>query len=427
MTVRLKELVEQANDRDLTLVAGRNGLERPVRWVHMVENEEIAGFLEGQEVAFTTGIGLETQEDLTGLLKSAYDSGASAAVVNIGPFIHQISPDAIRFCDEHDFPLFKVPWSVHMAQIMHSFSLAITMSEKHSMELAAALENAIFHPDREEMYLEYLEQSGFGKDWNYCVAVFSACAEPDGVAADGGTHDRAGGGVSDPAADVDAASRKAADVAGSVRSRRRHDVDRIAMYTREVESLVTRNQWRVAVVHIEDRLVLVFARYTAEQVEMMVREMIAGIRRRGATLDRTYIGVGKVTKSARCIGKSYHQALKLERLQHLRNRAGEVALYDNSGVDKLLLAIADRDILDDYYRDSIGPLVEYDRVNGTELTETLRTYFQFSGSVKETAERLFVHRNTVSYQLNKIEDILGVNLSDFRTREFLSVGLQVRV
>ena len=39
---------------------------------------------------------------------------------------------------------------------------------------------------------------------------------------------------------------------------------------------------------------------------------------------------------------------------------------------------------------------------------------------------MFVHRNTVSYKLNKIEDILGVSLSDFRTREFLSVGLLVR-
>lgn len=387
MTVRLKELVEQAADKDMVLVAGKGGLERPVRWVHMVENEEIAGFLEGQEIAFTTGIGSETQEDLYPLVKSAYASGATGVVVNIGPFIHQISPDTIRFCDEHDFPLFKVPWSVHMAQIMHSFSLAITMSEKHSMELAAALKNAIFHPDREEMYLEYLEQSGFGKDWNYCVTVFSACAD----AQQGG-----------------------------------HDAERIAKYSREAESLITRNQWRVAVAHIEERLVLVFARYTAEQVELMVREIIAAIRNRGMLLDRTYIGVGKVTKSARCIGKSYNQALKLERLQHLRGRVGEVALYDNSGIDKLLLAVSDRAILEDYYQDSIGALVEYDRVNGTDLTDTLQAYFRFSGSVKETAASMFVHRNTVSYKLNKIEDILGVSLSDFRTREFLSVGLQVR-
>lgn len=48
MTVRLKELVEQAADKDMVLVAGKGGLERPVRWVHMVENEEIAGFLKAR-------------------------------------------------------------------------------------------------------------------------------------------------------------------------------------------------------------------------------------------------------------------------------------------------------------------------------------------------------------------------------------------
>jgi hypothetical protein len=385
MSVRLQELVDQVPDQQLTLVAGRNGLDRPVRWVHMVENEEIAGFLEGQEIAFTTGIGLQTQEDLSELIVSAYRCGASAAVVNIGPFIHQISPGTIRFCDEHDFPLFTVPWSTHMAQIMHQFSLTITISEKQSVELAAALENAIFHPDREEMYLDYLEESGFGKDWNYCVAVFSACAPPD-----------------------------------------KHDDKRIASYSREIESLITRNQWKIAVVLIEGRLVVVFARYSSEQVEVMMRQMIAAIRKRGIAMAGTYIGVGKVTRSARCIGKSYGQALKLERLQHLRGLEAELAMFDQSGIDRLLLAVPEVQVLKDYYRDSIGPLVEYDRINGTDLTETLNNYFRFSGSVKETADHMFVHRNTVSYKLNKVESILGMKLSDFKTREFLSVGLQVR-
>ena len=157
MTVRLQDLFDQARAQKHTiaLVAGRKGLDRPVRWVHMVENEEIAGFLEGQEIAFTTGIGLEMQEDLTGLVASAYHSGASGIVVNIGPFIRQISPEATRFCNEHDFPMFRVPWSEHMAQIMHLFSLTITMSEKHSLELAVALKNAIECPGREELYTGY--------------------------------------------------------------------------------------------------------------------------------------------------------------------------------------------------------------------------------------------------------------------------------
>ena len=70
MAVLLRDLCEQVKDYGMELIAGRNGLGRPVRWVHMVENQEIANFLEGQEIAFATGIGLQTQEDLCGLVKS---------------------------------------------------------------------------------------------------------------------------------------------------------------------------------------------------------------------------------------------------------------------------------------------------------------------------------------------------------------------
>ena len=49
MTVRLQELFDQARAQkhDITLIAGRAGLNRPVRWVHMVENEEIAAICSG--------------------------------------------------------------------------------------------------------------------------------------------------------------------------------------------------------------------------------------------------------------------------------------------------------------------------------------------------------------------------------------------
>ncbi|PJM74237.1 PucR family transcriptional regulator [Bifidobacterium primatium] len=391
MTVRLKELFEQAKDHEVTLLAGQNGLERPVRWVHMVENEEIAGFLEGQEIAFTTGIGLESQEDLISVVRKCDENGASGLVVNVGPFIRQISPEVIRYCNAHDFPLFRVPWSVHMAQIMHQFSLTITMSEKHSMELAAALENAIFWPDREELYMDYMDQNGFGQQWNYCVGVMEVCA----------CDDRQG----TPA---------------------RVNDTRLAAFVRAAESLITRHQWRAALLQLEHRMVMVFARYDIDKVEAMVRSVLAACRRITNDDELLYLGIGKVTRTARCIGKSYAQGLKLERLQKHRGRDGEPFLYEDSGVDKLLLSIPDTEILEDYYESTIGPLVEHDRVNNTDLTETLRTYLRFSGSVKETAETMIVHRNTVTYKINKIEHILGMNLSDFAAREQLSLGLRVR-
>lgn len=393
MTVRLKELYEQAlaQGHDIVLVTGSKGLERPVRWVHMVENEEIAGFLEGQEIAFTTGIGLKSQAGLKELVASAYHCGASGIVINLGPFIHSIGPDVIQFCKERDFPLFRVPWSEHMAQIMHQFSLDITMSEKHSIELAAALENAIFWPAREEMYMEYMEQDGFGKDWNYCVAVFDVCAVARGVAT--GAH------VPD---------------------------SRLDAFVRRIESLMTMRQWRSVVLTIEHRIVLVFARYAIDAAAAMVHEILALCVESLAENEQIFAGVGKVTHSARCIGKSYHQGLMLDRLQRHRGKPRDPLLYDEAGVDRLLLSIDDQEILEDYYINSIGPLIEYDRVNDGDLTQVLNNYLSSSGSIKETSERMFVHRNTVNYKISKIQDLLGVNLSDFSVRMELLIGLHVK-
>lgn len=388
MSVRLRDLVAQARAQghDITLVAGADGLDHAVRWVHMVENEEIAGFLEGQEIAFTTGIGLESQEDLIGLVRSAYERGASGIVVNVGPFIRQISPETMRFCDEHGFPLFRVPWSEHMAQIMHRFSLSITLSEKHSMELAAALENAIFMPAREDLYLEYLEQNGFGKDWNYCVSVIEPC-------------DADGNALPDELLEACAALA---------------DLE------------ITGGQWQAASLTVDGRIVLVAARMdgavTAEAARAVARSCGKVLPPGG----HMYLGVGKVTRSARCIGKSYRQALALERLQWLHRKADEPSLYDDAGVDKLLLSVTDPEILLDYYDSTVGPLVEVDRLSHGDLTATLRTYLDTSGSIKETGERMFVHRNTVGYKLHRIEDLLGVDLSDFHDREELSLGLRVK-
>ena len=94
-------------------------------------------------------------------------------------------------------------------------------------------------------------------------------------------------------------------------------------------------------------------------------------------------------------------------------------------MDRILLGVEDQSILRDYWDDSIGPLTRYDAMNDDNLVATLRMYLTFNGSIKETAAHMFVHRNTVSYKLGKVESILGVRLSEYSTREFLSIGLQI--
>ena len=66
MSTKIKDLVRQVTPGWMKLVAGENGIERQVDWVHMVGSVEIADFLKGGEIAFTTGVGL--REDMTLLM-----------------------------------------------------------------------------------------------------------------------------------------------------------------------------------------------------------------------------------------------------------------------------------------------------------------------------------------------------------------------
>ncbi|MER8277579.1 PucR family transcriptional regulator ligand-binding domain-containing protein, partial [Acinetobacter baumannii] len=75
---------------------------------------DIASFLEGDEIAFVTGIGLKQPgvKAVPELVRAIYDHGASAIVLNEGPYIPAI-PESVRsFCDDVALPLFQVPWDV---------------------------------------------------------------------------------------------------------------------------------------------------------------------------------------------------------------------------------------------------------------------------------------------------------------------------
>lgn len=106
MAVELQRLMEKVSHMDVNLIAGKGGIHNLVTWVHMVETTEASDFLEGGEIAFTTGLGLGNRTNLLDLIRLMYEKNVAGVIVNTGPFIEEVPEDAITFCNEHDFPLF---------------------------------------------------------------------------------------------------------------------------------------------------------------------------------------------------------------------------------------------------------------------------------------------------------------------------------
>jgi molybdopterin-binding protein len=71
----------------------------------------------------------------------------------------------------------------------------------------------------------------------------------------------------------------------------------------------------------------------------------------------------------------------------------------------------------------IRPLREHDRTRRSDLVWTLKTYFAAGANASEAADRLFLHRNSMIYRLERIQWLTGLDLKDHRVALALQLGL----
>ena len=77
-----------------------------------------------------------------------------------------------------------------------------------------------------------------------------------------------------------------------------------------------------------------------------------------------------------------------------------------------------------FYAETVEPLVAYDEQYETELVATLETFLDADGNVAGTAARLFTHRHTIRYRLERVRELSGLDVGSTDGREKLSLGLK---
>ncbi|ATO42510.1 PucR family transcriptional regulator [Loigolactobacillus coryniformis] len=92
----------------------------------------------------------------------------------------------------------------------------------------------------------------------------------------------------------------------------------------------------------------------------------------------------------------------------------------------MLDRIKQRDVLTAFIDPGVQQLQQYDLANQTELIMTLAQYIRCGGNQTITAERLFIHRNTLLNRLHKIEDLTGLDLKDSQLWFQLECSLQMQ-
>ena len=77
-----------------------------------------------------------------------------------------------------------------------------------------------------------------------------------------------------------------------------------------------------------------------------------------------------------------------------------------------------------FYAETVEPLVAYDEQYETDLVHTLETFLDADGNVAGSAERLFTHRHTIRYRLERVKELTSLDVGSTDGRERLSLGLK---
>lgn len=136
------------------------------------------------------------------------------------------------------------------------------------------------------------------------------------------------------------------------------------------------------------------------------------------------IGIGTPIDHFLDLKASYYQAN--EAIRHVGAEEGSgTGYFENYIVDQLINSVKDRDILNSFAEMSLGPLLKYDREHGTNLVQTLAVYFDCNGNVSIAAKKLFLHRNSLIYRMDRIKEVLNTDLRNPTELLTLQVGLRV--
>jgi DNA-binding PucR family transcriptional regulator len=103
-----------------------------------------------------------------------------------------------------------------------------------------------------------------------------------------------------------------------------------------------------------------------------------------------------------------------------------VLAFDETGAYRLLLSAMSEDPgeLQRFYAETVEPLVAYDEQYETDLLQTVEAFLDADGNVAGTAQRLYTHRHTVRYRLERVRELTGLDVGSTDGREKLSLGLK---
>lgn len=379
MAVTVGMLYKESTKYKMNYLAGEEGFGNNVDWVHMIETVDGANFLHGQELILTAGILEQDEQALLAFVQTLYEKNASALVINTGMFVHQIPASVIDFCNEHKFPLFSIPWIVPLVDVTKDYCQRIIDDDVREDNIITVFKNLVFQTGNTEEGIRQMERFGYLSS----CAVQCICIRLD------------------------------------IEKETHTFVNESEKLAAMVKRLGSEQKKQYLTFEYQERRIVILFDYTQEAIDDYVDRLFKKLSEK-KMLSYTYIGLSDNIKGLECQSENFKHAFCA--CDIAQKKQEHILKYRDMGLYKLLVGISSPEAMDEYYRETLGKLLEYDKENGTEIYHFIKIYIACDGHQGKVSDHFFVHRNTVNNYVKKAEDIMGIDLSSWDGRAKLYVA-----
>ncbi|MDK2779275.1 MAG: PucR family transcriptional regulator ligand-binding domain-containing protein [Pseudomonadota bacterium] len=361
--------------------AGLSGGQRIVRWPYVAENDSIRPWVNGGELVFITGINHDRNEhNLRQLITEAVEREVAGLVILTGAeFIQQIPASVLELANRLEFPLLEQPYGLPMVFVTEVISNAIVQDNLIGQSVRLFLTRLI---------------NGFAQ-------------APELI------HLRASElGISDAKPFATLAVR-IGDLPAPEPEEQKH---RLLHLRHELEQqlgdLLKRRGIDWPVLCYEQDLLAIWPVEESHvgSIREDLEQALGWLQKRFPQLD-LYAGVSDLQPGLVKLADATEQARQAVQfaVQHQHQR---LFFYEQLGIARLFAAIPKRSLLAEFCQQQLGDLCFARDPASAELKATLNTWLNHFGHQQNTAEALGIHRNTLSYRLKRLQDILGFSLQD---------------
>lgn len=398
MAITCRDILKLPTLKKMKIIAGLDSVDRIVRWVHVVDVPQVVDWVNKDELLFITGIGIsnDTNALLKDLILAISAKNLSGLVINLGPYIKEIPKEIIDLADSLHFPVFELPWEVKLVEVTHaicSYIVKEQIEEKSASHLAEDLLSCNF--DSVENIINR------GNFFEYDLT------KPSRVIA----------------VDID-------DFAGYIRKRSINNEERIHELKNRFKEVVLgvfeRNNIRPLYILRSDSVILIVQENTTKKkngLQLILEEIVNSVSGQLPGITAS-IGAGNCYSDLNDIKKSFKEAelaLKVAKSMNVES----VIYYKYLGLYRLLFKVVDHKELESFYQETLGELIEYDRLYKHDFMGTLNVYLNENCNLVKTSESLDLHRSTLKYRIKRIEEILRRDLGKSNDRIELQVGLLI--